>query len=281
MAHMNKRFPAKLLLFGEYTIIHGSAALAMPFNKYTGRWSDAKSKGKESNTLIPFFEYLKTLPNAKAVLINEAIRRNWIFESSIPLGYGLGSSGALSAAVYDQFFEKETKLQLDLLVLKERLGTIESYFHGQSSGLDPLTSYTQKAILIKNGLTQIAPPFDLPQELHLYDSKMNREGRPLIAHYLESMMTDSSFIKINDELKELNSHIIDQLIEGQAIKETFIRISQLQFQYFKRMIPESIAKVWQMGLAEERYYMKLSGAGGGGCFLVLGEMEEGMSISIS
>lgn len=278
---MNKQFPAKLLLFGEYTIINGSAALAMPLKKYTGRWLEKKGKGKENNDLVPFFVHLKTLPDADTKLLDEAIRKGWVFESSIPLGYGLGSSGALSAAAYDSFFVKEDKSPLDLIDLKNTLGTIESYFHGQSSGLDPLTSYTQKAILIKNGLTQIAPPFALPNALHLYDSQMSREGRPLIAHYLESIKTNKAFVKANEQLKELNGLIIDELLNSQDINETFIKISQLQFQYFKPMIPESIAKRWQKGLAEERYYMKLSGAGGGGYFLVLGDMGEGRSISIS
>lgn len=257
-------FPAKLLLFGEYAIIQGSDALAIPFDNYGGRWA----RLEPSIALVPFFEYLKTLPGALIPQLDVAIRAGWTFVSSIPLGYGLGSSGALSAAAYQKFFTKPNSQELDLLTLKNILGQIESYFHGKSSGLDPLTSYTRKAIHIKDGLTQLAPPLALPSSLRLYNSQLTREGRPLIAHYLQLMDQDQSFIKANHKLKDLNKYIIDCILKEEDITALFKEISLLQFQFFKRMIPESIASVWQKGLAEESYYMKLSGAGGGGFFLM-------------
>jgi mevalonate kinase len=77
------------------------------------------------------------------------------FDSSIPQGYGIGSSGALVAAIYDQYAtDKITVLenltQEKLLKLKKIFGRMESYFHGTSSGLDPLNSYLSIPILINS-----------------------------------------------------------------------------------------------------------------------------------
>ena len=44
---MEKHYPAKLLLFGEYSIINNSLALAIPYQKFYGKW--AKSKDSDTN----------------------------------------------------------------------------------------------------------------------------------------------------------------------------------------------------------------------------------------
>ena len=77
------------------------------------------------------------------------------FDSSIPQGYGVGSSGALVAAVYDKYaFGKITVLENltkeKLLHLKAVFSLMESFFHGKSSGLDPLNSYLSLPILINS-----------------------------------------------------------------------------------------------------------------------------------
>jgi len=75
------------------------------------------------------------------------------FDSSIPQGYGVGSSGALVAAIYDTYaIDKieatETLTRDKLLRLKEIFSLMESFFHGKSSGLDPLNSYLSIPILM-------------------------------------------------------------------------------------------------------------------------------------
>ena len=77
------------------------------------------------------------------------------FDSSIPQGYGVGSSGALVAAIYDEYAsDKITVLENltrdKLLQLKTIFSEMESFFHGKSSGLDPLNSYLSIPILINS-----------------------------------------------------------------------------------------------------------------------------------
>ena len=83
------------------------------------------------------------------------------FDSSIPQGYGIGSSGALVASIYDQYAEDkitilENLTRDKLLNLKAIFSLMESFFHGKSSGLDPLNSYLSLPILI-NSKTNIEP----------------------------------------------------------------------------------------------------------------------------
>ena len=96
------------------------------------------------------------------------------FDSSIPQGYGVGSSGALVAAIYDKYaIDKITVLENltkeKLLKLKAIFGEMESFFHGKSSGLDPLNSYLSLPILInKNNIESTHLPMQIVLDKVLY-----------------------------------------------------------------------------------------------------------------
>src|SRR5699024_1889521 len=83
------------------------------------------------------------------------IEKGLYFDSSIPQGYGIGSSGALVAAIYDKYATNKItileNLTRDKLNKRKAIfGEMESFFHGQSSGLDPLNSYLSLPILINS-----------------------------------------------------------------------------------------------------------------------------------
>ena len=147
-------FYAKILLFGEYGIIKDSKGLAIPFNSYKGVLKTAKNltgEAKKSNdSLTAFYNYLKELETNKVSFDLESFKTDIVngmyFDSSIPQGYGVGSSGALVASVYDKYaIDRITVLENltrdKLLRLKDVFSLMESFFHGKSSGLDPLNSY--------------------------------------------------------------------------------------------------------------------------------------------
>ena len=51
-----------------------------------------------------FSDYLKTIDiNLDLNSLDKHIEKGMYFDSSIPRGYGIGSSGALVAAVYDKY----------------------------------------------------------------------------------------------------------------------------------------------------------------------------------
>ena len=113
-------FYSTILLFGEYGIIKDSKGLSIPYNFYNGA---LKTNGLQSEIAIKsntnlkrFVDYLKTI-NSELVTFDLIALQNDVdagmyFYSSIPQGYGVGSSGALVAAIYDKYaFNKITVLE--------------------------------------------------------------------------------------------------------------------------------------------------------------------------
>ena len=102
-------FYSKILLFGEYGIIEDSKGLSIPYNFFNGALKIAEKPTLESkksnNILADFCSYLKQFDELDLDLISfeEHIKKGLYFDSSIPKGYGVGSSGALVAAVYDKY----------------------------------------------------------------------------------------------------------------------------------------------------------------------------------
>src|SRR5690606_10541919 len=195
-------FYSKILLFGEYGIIKDSKGLSIPYNYYNGALKIDENESHEAkqsnNSLKAFAQYLKQLQEEQPQLVSfdmerlEAdIQKGMYFDSSIPQGYGVGSSGALVAAIYDEYaHDKITILENltreKLLLLKQIFGKIESFFHGTSSGLDPLNSYLSLPILNKS--KDHIEPTGIPSQkeegkgaVFLIDSEMVGETAPMVS----------------------------------------------------------------------------------------------------
>jgi mevalonate kinase len=265
-------YPSKLLLFGEHTVLRGSQALAMPLLKYGGQWQYSDDKTKQYD-LPKFANYLKNLvENGKIAFDTEgvlsALERGLFFESNIPRGYGAGSSGALVAAMYDAFGVDKN---LTISELKTVLGLIESYFHGESSGLDPLVSYVKKPVLIRSDKTMTTletAENDLPR--FLLDTKQPRKTEPLVKIFLEKTAHSPEFSGlVSNELVPLVNDAIAAFLSNQTaiLFETVHQISWFQHRFLPEMIPMSFKNVWLEGLAGDVYKLKLCGAGGGGFIL--------------
>ncbi len=258
------QYPAKLLLFGEYSIIHGSDALVLPYHKLYGRWQVNNEPTLPQEDLSPFLDYVSNLSGCNLSKLDRIRDDKWHFESIIPTGYGVGSSGALTAAIFELLFESSE----DLSKVKDKLAEIESFFHGSSSGMDPLASLLRKPIHISDGEINILNDFKAPTDIYIYDSHKTRRSKPLIEHYKMMREADMSFLAISKALANFNSQIIHEIINKQNYIASFKEISSIQFQSFDKMIPGDIKTLWKKGLESDTYYFKLSGAGGGGYFLV-------------
>ena len=97
-------FYSKILLFGEYGIIQDAMGLSIPYNFYKGKFHFAEDRYSESNehlrTYYTYLSYLDTSGEAVAKLDLQAFKKDIqlgiSFDSSIPQGFGVGSSGARS-----------------------------------------------------------------------------------------------------------------------------------------------------------------------------------------
>ncbi len=268
----NKQFPSKLLLFGEYSVLRGSQALAIPYNSFGGHWAYTTDFSKQMD-LSKWVNYLKILSeNGEIALDTEGVLRDikngLFFESNIPRGYGAGSSGALVAAMYDSF-----GLDKDLSIndLKKVLEKIESFFHGSSSGLDPLVSYIQKPVLIKKDKS-IAVLDNLKIDAHMFllDTHQPRKTEPLVQLFMEKCEKSIQYnTLIENEFVPYVDDAIATFLQNKTrlLFDTVHQISHFQYRFFTEMIPLQVKNVWLEGLASDVFKLKLCGAGGGGFIL--------------
>ena len=200
-------FYAKILLFGEYGIIKDSKGLAIPYNSFQGALKVSENlteKAKISNQkLKDFYTYLLDLESNDVQLRLEEfktdIEKGMYFDSSIPQGYGVGSSGALVAATYDKYADNkitilENLTRDKLLHLKSVFAQMESFFHGKSSGLDPLNSYLSIPILINSKdhleATGIPSQKEGKGAVFLLDSEMIGETQPMVNIFMNKMKNE-------------------------------------------------------------------------------------------
>lgn len=268
-----RHYPAKLLLYGEYTVLSGSQALAIPVLNWSSRWTIDKDITQlyeaETNVYIHWLIEKNLLPPQTKRIIADNADNNWKYDSNIPIGHGLGSSGAFVAALYDKFgVEKET----DPRKLMKILAEMESWFHGSSSGLDPLVSYLAMPVLRNDQGSYIPVDCGRPEHCFVYvwDSGKMRKTAPLVAHYKELLNNIDFSQKVNNALIPYVEHAIHYYLAGQT-QEMFLcleQISKFQRLYFKDFIPENAREKWDEISSEGHGFMKLCGAGGGGEFLV-------------
>ena len=292
-------FYAKILLFGEYGIIKDSKGLAIPYNSYKGALKSASNlsgEAKKSNeNLVKLYDYLKKTPtdlvSFNFIAFKEDIDTGMYFDSSIPQGYGVGSSGALVASIYDQYAEDkitilENLTRDKLLKLKDIFSLMESFFHGKSSGLDPLNSYLSLPILI-NSKTNIEPA-GIPSQkegkgaVFLLDSEQVGETEPMVNIFMNKMKNEGFRKMLNEEFAIYTDACIDNFLHGNvsSLFGNVKKLSKLVLANFKPMIPSAFHKIWEQGIQTNDYYLKLCGSGGGGYILGFAQDYDKAKVSL-
>jgi mevalonate kinase len=280
-------FYAKILLFGEYGIIKDAKGLSIPYNYYKGALKISDSKNHEAQVsnqkLSEFADYIehinRTLVTFNTKQFREDLAKGLYFDSSIPQGYGIGSSGALVAAVYDRYANNkitilENLTRDKLLKLKQIFGQMESFFHGKSSGLDPLNSFLSLPILIHS--KDILEPTGIPSQpqagkgaVFLLDSGSMGETAPMVNIFMQNMESPTFRKMIKDQFISYSDRCVEHFLTGD-IKSLFgdlKRLSKTVLTHFKPMIPEQFHALWKTGIDTNAYYLKLCGSGGGGYIL--------------
>jgi mevalonate kinase len=280
-------FYSKILLFGEYGIIKDSKGLSIPYNFYNGALKSDKNlsgSAKASNeTLAKFLDYLRLMDTSLVTFNLEALAKDisngMYFDSSIPQGYGVGSSGALVAAIYDKYaHEKITVLENltreKLLTLKAIFSEMESFFHGKSSGLDPLNSYLSLPILInsKDHIEATGIPSQHASgkgAVFLLDSGIVGETAPMVQIFMDKMKQEGFRKMLKNQFIKHTDACVEDFLKGdlKSLFQNTKQLSKIVFNHFKPMIPKKFHQIWQAGIDSNSYYLKLCGSGGGGYIL--------------
>lgn len=284
-------FYAKILLFGEYGIIEDAMGLSIPYNNYKGKFTfdtaaDPDFVNRSNQALEKFCHYLQGLQDGEKLLarLNLAvfatdIKNGIYFDSSIPQGFGVGSSGALVAAVYDKYATEKLEINDsssagDILKLKEIFSQMESYFHGKSSGMDPLICYLNIPILIKSktDLDTVGLPLNATEgkgAIFLLNTGEPGETQPLVNWFLEKLKQEGFRNMVRGQFKKYNDECIKSFLKGdyKPLFKNLKKLSKLAFENFQPMIPDLFQKLWAQGIETNAYYLKLCGSGGGGFIL--------------
>lgn len=288
---MNKSplYYAKILLFGEYGIINDAQGLSIPYNFYQGAFktqdSLAGKAAKSNQELFKFLGHLSSLQQQGELLADldlEAFKKDLeqglYFDSSIPEGYGVGSSGAICAAIYDRYaqnrIDPESNINRDtILALKRILGQMESYFHGKSSGLDPLICYLKLPIHISSkdelGTVDLPEPGNGKAAIFLLNSGQPGETQPMVKIFMDKMKNQGFRKVMKEEFNKYNDACVQAFLKGDSkpLFSNLKKLSHLALEYFSPMIPQSFHELWKKGIETNAYYLKLCGSGGGGYVL--------------
>lgn len=304
-------FFSKILLFGEYSIILHSKALVIPYQHFQGYLTFSKENGLSSNRVLrDLYHYLLRLAENDKLLSRYDFERfkkdldnQLYFKSSIPVGYGVGSSGALSAAIYSKYAKdkitmspdddqesfsgftlshqhddeekkKQTVSAKKLASLRNILSQVESYFHGTSSGLDPLSCYLKVPLHLNNN-TDIKTTdmssmmLEDDHAIFLLNAGEPKNTGKLVKNFLQK--TENAAFKswMTQHYIPVNNRCVDHFISGKKTDffDNLTELSTMQMTQFSSLIPERFLEFFHHGIKSQNFLLKLCGAGGGGFML--------------
>ncbi|MBW7840088.1 MAG: mevalonate kinase [Chitinophagaceae bacterium] len=287
-----ERLNSKVLLFGEYAVLNNGMALVIPLEKYHGQFEFYKSSDKnavalQSNEYLrKFCAFVSSHMDEDFVLqvklFEQELEQGLFFRSNIPQGYGLGSSGALVAAIVLRYLVKAKNLKDEVKLityyklkeLKRILGNLESYFHGVSSGLDPLSIILNEPILYKNAqdIETVKIPNaskDKKNIIFLLDTEHTRTTSKMMSQFKELQGIPHFRESFDKYVSEGNNQAIRSFLDNdnETLYKSLYNISAFQLEHMKEFFPAHLQKEVAGGLDNGDYFLKLCGAGGGGFML--------------
>jgi mevalonate kinase len=282
----NRTFYGKLLLLGEHSVIEGSKALVIPYQDVSAclaftRQPLADEDLASNRVLSGFAAWLSenkdsAMHGLDITRLNRDIEQGLYFRSSIPKRYGLGSSGALCAAIYNEYGWTKNKFSEkpdpeELLSVKKSLASFESWFHGTSSGIDPLCIYYNKALIIEGKdilrTWEVGNIRNQGLQFFLLDTGLTGNTGELVTAFRNKLQGQSLKESFAEQYIPLVNEVVDQFADGQPDYDSLVQLSLFQWRIFQDMIPDKFREAWQYGLDWEYYTCKLLGSGGGGYIL--------------
>jgi mevalonate kinase len=289
-------FNSKVLIFGEYSLLYNSKALTMPLAQFNGKLSMSKSPknnpySQSSNASLRQFcrHIIKNhFPlDEEGNIINVQrfqveLDNGLYFESNIPQGFGLGSSGAVVAAIFMRYIDRagemkdlvkaETKENINKL--KNILSSMEAFFHGTSSGIDPLSIILNKPLLYTSATDVM--PVSLPkqnpkgkQAIFLLNTNISRNTGNLVKRFKTACERPEFRALMQEHLVQGNNACIDAFLTGKDsdLYHNLKKVCDFQFNHMDYLIPDEFKPLMSQGLETGDYYLKICGSGGGGYML--------------
>ena len=230
--------PAKVILSGEHAVVYGKPALVSAINKRL-TVSIIEDKNKRMNPkMAEIILIVKKYLQNKKVQIEEK-NCHISIQSDIPIGRGLGSSGALSVAAAASLMEFFTGRQYNPEEINNCAYQIEKLFHKNPSGVDPTTScfgglifYRKEFEFLKTISSLHAKvPKEIAENLYLIDSGKPYETTAKMVQQVgrlynsKSMFVESIFQKIERITKRMVISLMKE--DAEFFKETITESEEL------------------------------------------------------
>lgn len=285
-----ERVNSKVLIFGEYSVLHDSMALTIPFSKFSGKLCYPKHSAEDAIAVLSnkgIREFCKHIVEnhtdetfkLNMTKLSKELDKGLFFRSNIPQGFGLGSSGALVAVVFLRYLEKAGEFKDDLKEitmdkiqsLKSYLGSLEGYFHGTSSGIDPLSIIINQPLLLKSNKEIVK--VDIPEfkengkhVIFLLNTQVARNTANLVSKFNTACEKYSFKEMLKNTLIQYTNDGINDFLNGntESFYKNIENLVRFQRQEMNYLIPEKYQEVVDNGLENGDYFLKICGSGGGG-----------------
>ncbi|NWN95985.1 MAG: mevalonate kinase [Bacillus sp. (in: Bacteria)] len=286
MHHSEKRAVgtahSKIILIGEHAVVYGEPAIALPFPTLSATCIVEHSYGKilfEGEKYTGPLERIPERMKGLALCINETLLElgqkqanlKITLISNIPIARGLGSSAATAMAIVrglsNYFATPLTKTKL------KTLGNIaEKYAHGNPSGIDMETVFSDVPILFQKGFMPKPLFIQKPFYLVVADTGEIRNTKLAVASILAKRKQDPKHIEHSIHLLGLYTRETkDVLMAGDLSRlGELLNLAQIELKNLG-VSDEPIDHLVNVAKNEGALGAKLTGAGRGGCIIALAE----------
>ena len=92
---------------------------------------------------------------------------------------------------------------------------------------------------------------------------------PMVSIFMDKMKKDGFRKIINEKFIKHTNLCVDYFLKGdlKSLFDNTKKLSKIVLDNFKPMIPKEFHNVWQRGIENNSYFLKLCGSGGGGYIL--------------
>ena len=271
---MKASAPGKAFLFGEHAVVYGRHALVTAINLRcyvdVSRGSDIRITSPLGTTSLDFEVHPWVSFAIKRFSEVEKIDGVEIkIESQIPVASGLGSSAAVTVATLAAL-NAEFEAGLDNQDIFELARKVELDVQGVGSGTDPFVSTFGGAWQIPE-----RKPIDLDMAFLVVDTGEKSITSEMVGGVAERRKTmPEVYEKIFDAIDAVSIEAIKNVSNQKNYPELF-RINQALLKAIgvsSRKIEDLVERLDSLGIAA-----KLTGAGGGGCVIGIGEEDKLMN----
>ncbi len=264
----------KIILAGEHSVVYGYPAIACPIPLIVDidiRFSNNPGLYFHNKTFIPK-DGSKLLFTRIFLKLVELLGRNVGFLeinvfNSIPNGYGLGSSAALSISLIRSIiiFLNTPRTSNDIASIAME---IEKIFHGNPSGIDHTTILEEKFIWFKNGnFEKINTQLEI--EIVIVMSKSYGMTIKSIDHVSRLSNTQT---KYTNNILESIANLTNQMRKAIELCN-YLDIGYLMNENHRLLRALGVSNLeldylCNVAISNGALGAKLTGAGGGGCIII-------------